>query len=112
VCDVPCTDDHCLRSPGTRRPEAPRPLHGGLATPGFPYGFAPPLGLASRTDEMLLFFRPCFVASAYVPGPSFPRLVPLKSSSSKNFQVPVRMTMEEMLLPHFPSSFILPKMWV
>jgi hypothetical protein len=66
VCDVPCTDDHCLRSPGTRRPEAPRPLHGGLATPGFPYGFAPPLGLASRTDEMLLFFRPCFVASAYV----------------------------------------------
>jgi hypothetical protein len=28
------------------------------------YRVEPPAGLASRTDEMLLFFRPCFVTSA------------------------------------------------
>lgn len=70
-----------------------------------------PAGLASRTDEMLLFFRPRFVTSAYVPDPSVPMLVPVKSPSSKNSQVPERMTSEEMLLPHFPKSLMVPKMW-
>jgi hypothetical protein len=38
----------------------------------------PPPGLASRTDEMLLFFRPLSVTLAYIPGLSVPRLVPFE----------------------------------
>jgi hypothetical protein len=61
---------------------------------------------------MLLFLMPLSVTLAYIPGPSVPMFVPLKSSSSKNSQVPERMISEEMLLPHFPRSFMFPKRWV
>jgi hypothetical protein len=45
---------------------------------------------------MLLFLRPLSATLAYIPGPSVPMAVPLKFSSSKNSQVPERMTSEEM----------------
>jgi hypothetical protein len=59
---------------------------------------------------MLLFLRPLSVTLAYIPGPSLPIFVPLKSSSSKNSQVPERMIIAEMLLLHFPRSRKLPKL--
>jgi len=45
-------------------------------------------GLTSRIDEMLLSLRPLSVTRGYWPGPNVAILVPVKSSSSKNSQVP------------------------
>ena len=38
--------------------------------------------------------------------------VPLKSSSSKKAQRPATMTIDEILLPHFPRSGVSPKIWI
>jgi hypothetical protein len=46
------------------------------------------------------------------PGPNIAILVPIKSSSSKNSQVPDRMIIEEMLLSHLPSRRMSPAKWV
>jgi hypothetical protein len=53
------------------------------------------VGLARRIDEMLLSLIPLSATFGYLPGPRVAIFVPLKSSSSKNSQVPDRMTIDE-----------------
>jgi hypothetical protein len=71
-----------------------------------------PAGLTRRIDEILLSLMPLSVTFGYRPGSNFAMLVPVKSSSSKNSQVPDRMTIEEMLFSHFPNRFMSPTIWV
>jgi hypothetical protein len=61
---------------------------------------------------MLLSLMLLSVTFGYMPGSNFAMLVPVKSSSSKNSQVPYRMTIEEMLLSRFPNRFMSPTIWV
>jgi hypothetical protein len=66
------------------------------------------VGLASRIDEILFPFMTLSAILGDMPGPRVAIFVPAKFSSSKKSQVPKRMIIEEMLLPHCPGSFISP----
>jgi hypothetical protein len=89
-------------------PPSPCPLTWCIAQRGRRPSTALDAGLTSRIDEILLSLRPFSVTRGYWPGPHVAIFVPVKSSLSKNSQVPDRMIIEEMLLSHLLSRRISP----